>query len=292
MRAGLRFPPPAELIEISKKCEVILSKFSHRAMSVMVGLITLAFFLVRNDWGLLEKWGKMRDLSAPLHIGEEDIMRLLKVPDVEHILYEVRYLNKYIEEEFLFKVGQSIHLGRSYAQMLKPTFKGVTKSTSKVPLVSSPVKFHVPGDVLSHQCVERRKASDLLSRRTELEAELIEALNEWNVKFVKVKYLQGEYKQKYDHKTREAKNQQIDHLQVDLERAQSLRVIEDFKKSIAFKIIIQDHVQEAHDHIYEGFIRGFLKGVRLVQQKTGVEVEGLIPNQASDDFPPNLMEMI
>ncbi|KAH0455926.1 hypothetical protein IEQ34_015958 [Dendrobium chrysotoxum] len=50
-------------------------------------------------------------------------------------------------------------------------------------------------------------------------------------------------------------------------------VIEDFKKSIAFKIIIQDHIQEARDDIYE--------------QKTGVEVEGLTPSQASDDSPPD-----
>ncbi|KAH0470825.1 hypothetical protein IEQ34_000548 [Dendrobium chrysotoxum] len=68
--------------------------------------------------------------------------------------------------------------------------------------------------------------------------------------------------------------------------------------SIAFKTIIQDHVQEVRDHIYDikvkaleqqcienGFIRGFLKGVRLIQRKTGVQVEGVTPSQASDDFP-------
>ncbi|KAI0494884.1 hypothetical protein KFK09_025030 [Dendrobium nobile] len=78
------------------------------------------------------------------------------------------------------------------------------------------------------------------------------------------------------------------------------RVIEDFKKSIAFKTIVHDHVEEARDHIYEievkeleqqctedVFIRGFLKGVRLMQRKTGVQVEGVTPSQASDDFPPN-----
>ncbi|KAH0450142.1 hypothetical protein IEQ34_020834 [Dendrobium chrysotoxum] len=335
-----------------------------------------SYFFVRNDWGLLEKWGKMRDFLAPLHVGEEDIMRLLKVPDVEHLLYEVRYLNKYIKEEFLFKVGLSFHLGKSDAWMLKPTSKvpeshvlvpkaaskrqvggedpqvslkkkkleGVATNTSKVAHVSSPVKICVPGDVLNHQCVGQ------------LEAELTGALNEWNAKFVKIKYLQGEFKRKYDQKTREAKvleeelcgcrtelanvvqsvslqNQQINHLQVDLERAQAtitqlredqrasgerVAVLEaenkrsqtliaekeaaltsfESARSIAFKIIIQDHVQEARDHIYEvevkaleqqclddGFIRGFLKGVRLMQRKTGVEVEGLTPSQASDDFP-------
>ncbi|KAH0453230.1 hypothetical protein IEQ34_017554 [Dendrobium chrysotoxum] len=260
----------------------------------------------------------MRDLPAPLHVGEEDIMRLLKVPDIEHLLYEVRYLNKYIEEEFLFKVGLSFHPGRSDARMLKPTSKkkkleGVAANTGKVAPVSSPVKIHVPGDVLSHQCVGRRKADDL-----------------------------GEFKWKYDQKTREAKvleeelsgtnslivfrltlrglrrrsssfvrirgllEREVAVLEAENKRFQALiaekeatltsfessRVIEDFKKSIAFKIIIQDHVQEARDHIYEvevkaleqqclddGFIRGFLKGI-------GVEVEGLTHSQASDDFPP------
>ncbi|KAH0468385.1 hypothetical protein IEQ34_003418 [Dendrobium chrysotoxum] len=353
LRAGLRFPPSAKLVEILGRYGVCLSQFSYRAMSVTMGLIALfrdrgtvltpehlsrmgrltsdmqgrvtfrckwldmrtwdpaknwssSYFFVRNDWGLLEKWGKMRDLPAPLHIGEEDIMRLLKVPDVQHFLYEVVYLNKYIEEEFLFKVGLSFHPGRSDARMLKPTSKvpeppvpvpkaaskrqvrgedpqvllkkkkleGVAANTGKVAPISSPVKIRVPGDVLSHQCVGRRKADDL-----------------------------GEFKRKYDQKTREAKvlekelcgcrtelanivqsislqNQQIDHLQVDLERAQatitqlhedqrasgekvavleaenkrsqtlitekeaammsfeSARVINDFKKSIAFKIII------------------------------------------------------
>ncbi|KAI0524160.1 hypothetical protein KFK09_003524 [Dendrobium nobile] len=201
-----------------------------------------------------------------------------------------------------------------------------------------------------------------LSRRTELEVELTEALNHWNDEFVRVKYLHGEFKRKYDLKAKEVKileeelygcrtelanmvhsaslqNHQTDQLQIDLVEAQSMiaqlskdqkssaekiavleaenkrsqtliaekeavltslessGVIEDFKKSIAFKIIIQDHVQEARDHIYEvevkalekqcieeGFIRGFLKGIRLVQRKTGVEVEGLTPSQASDDF--------
>ncbi|KAH0454918.1 hypothetical protein IEQ34_016842 [Dendrobium chrysotoxum] len=339
LRAGLRFPPSAELVEILRRCGVCLSQFSYRAMSVIVGLIALfrdrgavltPEHLSRMD-GLpatCRGWGKMRDLPAPLHVGEEDLMRLLKVPNVEHLLYEVRYLNKYIEEEFLFKVGLSFHYGRSDARMLKPTSKvllkkkkleGVVANTSKLAPVSSPVKIRVPGDVLNHQCVGRRKTDDLLSRRTELEAELTGALNEWNVEFVKIKYLQGEFKRKAQatitqlSEDQRASGEKVAVLEAENKRSQTLiaekeaaltsfesaRVIDDFKKSIAFKIIIQDHVQDARDHIYEvevkaleqqclddGFIRGFLKGVRLMQRKTGVGVEGLTPSQASDDFPP------
>ncbi|KAH0466201.1 hypothetical protein IEQ34_006304 [Dendrobium chrysotoxum] len=180
-----------------------------------------SYFFVRNDWGLLEKWGKMRDLPAPLHVGEEDMMRLLKVPDVEHLLYEVRYLNKYIEEEFLFKVGLSFHSGRSDRAQAMIT-----------------------------QLREDQRASG--ERVAVLEAE--------NKRFQTL----------------------IAEKEAALTSFESARVIDDFKKSIAFKIIIQDHVQEARDHIYEGF----LKGVRLMQRKTGVEVEGLTPIQTSDDFPP------
>ncbi|KAH0453042.1 hypothetical protein IEQ34_017366 [Dendrobium chrysotoxum] len=41
LRAGLRFPPSAELIEILRRSGVNLSQFSFRAMSVIVGLIAL-----------------------------------------------------------------------------------------------------------------------------------------------------------------------------------------------------------------------------------------------------------
>ncbi|KAH0451766.1 hypothetical protein IEQ34_019065 [Dendrobium chrysotoxum] len=106
----------------------------------------------------------MKDLPATLHVEEEDIMRILKLPDIKHLLFEVRHMSRYIEEKFLFK-------------------------------------------------------------------------------------------------------------------------------SIAFKTIFQDHIQEARDHIYhievkaleqqcieDGFIRGFLKGVCLMQRKTRVQVEDGFPS--------------
>ncbi|KAH0467450.1 hypothetical protein IEQ34_004688 [Dendrobium chrysotoxum] len=41
LRAGLHFHPPAELVEILKRCGVSLSQFSYRAMPVTVGMIVL-----------------------------------------------------------------------------------------------------------------------------------------------------------------------------------------------------------------------------------------------------------
>ncbi|KAI0522568.1 hypothetical protein KFK09_004948 [Dendrobium nobile] len=344
-----------------------------------------AFFFVKNDWGLMEKWGKMRDLPSPLHVSEEDIMRILKVSDLEHLLFEVRHMSKYTEEEFLFKVEISFHIGRSDARKLKPTSripeppaltsKAAPKrpargddpqaskkkrleetNTDKTLPDSSPAKLHIPEDVMNHQCLGHNKTSNLLSR-------LGIEINDWNSEFVKIKYLQGEFKRKYEQNVKEVKvledelsdcrielantmrsvslqNRQADRHQIDLEEAQATitrllkeqkvseekivsleakdkksqaiiaekevalsslepsRVIEDFKKSIAFKTIVQDHVEEARDHIYaievkgleqqcteDGFIRGFFKGVRLMQRKIGVSAEEVTTSQASADFP-------
>ncbi|KAH0466321.1 hypothetical protein IEQ34_006424 [Dendrobium chrysotoxum] len=142
LRAGLRFPPFYELIDILTICGVCLSQFSYREMSIVMGLIVLFrdrgvvlsseclsrmgrlfsdanFFYVQNDWGLQEKWGKLKELHVPLHIGAEDLLRILKLPDLDALHYEVRYLSRYVDEEYLFKVRLSTQVGRSHAQMLK-----------------------------------------------------------------------------------------------------------------------------------------------------------------------------
>ncbi|KAH0455475.1 hypothetical protein IEQ34_015507 [Dendrobium chrysotoxum] len=330
------------------------------------------FFYVQNDWGLQEKWGKLKELLVPLHIGAEDLLRILKLPDLDALHYEVCYLSRYIDEEYLFKVRLSTQAGRSHAQMLKKSARvpevnhskrpgseeglqaSRKKRADKVLTVfskgprASPSKSYIPEDVLNHQCIGRRRAEELYS---DFKLEMTKTLNDWNKEFLKVKYLQGEYKKKYDSKVKEMKvvedqhegcraelankitsissqNERMDHLHIELveaqatikqqektqqvleaenERLQSVlsekeaqqlpsAVIEEFKKSYAFKIIIEDHIQEAHSHIYDvevkaleaeyvedGFIRGFMKGVRTVHRKTGAEFEGLTPSQASGD---------
>ncbi|KAL0903449.1 hypothetical protein M5K25_027830 [Dendrobium thyrsiflorum] len=95
-------------------------------------------------------------------------------------------------------------------------------------------------------------------------------------------------------------NQQMDRLHIDLVDAQTTinqqmkdqQVLEDENKRL------QNHVQEARNHIYdvevkaleaefmeEGFIKGFMKGVRAVHRKTGANIQGLSPSQASGDPP-------
>ncbi|KAH0465910.1 hypothetical protein IEQ34_006013 [Dendrobium chrysotoxum] len=63
------------------------------------------------------------------------------------------------------------------------------------------------------------------------------------------------------------------------------RVIEEFKKSVAFRMLeVRDHIYDVEvkalelECMEEGFIRGFLKGIRLVHHKTGAKIKGLTPS--------------
>ncbi|KAH0455801.1 hypothetical protein IEQ34_015833 [Dendrobium chrysotoxum] len=82
----------------------------------------------------------------------------------------------------------------------------------------------------------------------------------------------------------------IDHNGID-------RVFKDRYAVLSLECLFwMDKIQEARDYIYdmevnalelkcmeEGFIRSFLKGVRLVQHKTRAEIEGLTLSQTSGD---------
>ncbi|KAL0928718.1 hypothetical protein M5K25_000633 [Dendrobium thyrsiflorum] len=160
----------------------------------------------------------------------------------------------------------------------------------------SPSMLHILEDVLKHQCVGHRQAEELLVKRMNLEIEMTKALNDWNNEFVKVKYLQGEYKKKYDSKIKEMKVAEEQLAQCRAELA-TMAIFASLQNQQMDHLHINLHqIQEARDHIYdvkvkalelecmeEGFVRGFLKGVRLVHRKTRAEVEGLTPSQASGD---------
>ncbi|KAH0463473.1 hypothetical protein IEQ34_008055 [Dendrobium chrysotoxum] len=137
------------------------------------------FFYVQNDWGLQEKWGKLKELPVPLHIGAEDLLRILKLPDLDALHYEVRYLSRYIDEEYLFKRMDRLHIELVEAQaMIK----------------------------------QQEKTQQVL----------------------------------------EAENERLQSVLSEKE-AQQLpsAIIEEFKKSYAFKIFIEDHIQATRSHIYD-----------------------------------------
>ncbi|KAH0448728.1 hypothetical protein IEQ34_022528 [Dendrobium chrysotoxum] len=77
----------------------------------------------------------MKELHIPLHIEVEDLLKMLDLPDVDTLHYEVYYLSRYVDEEYLFKVGLSTQVGRSHVHMLKKSVKvpEAVVHTSKVP---------------------------------------------------------------------------------------------------------------------------------------------------------------
>ncbi|PKU68420.1 hypothetical protein MA16_Dca025910 [Dendrobium catenatum] len=217
------------------------------------------FFFVQNDWSLQEKWGKLKELPVPLYIGEKDLLKIMKLPDIDALCYEVHYLSRYIDEEYLFKMGLCTQAGRSHAQMLKKSVKvseaqkGQSKRpgsegdlhTSKKKKVDeiltvtnngprfSPSKIHILEDVLKHKCVGYHQAD-------ELQLEMNKTLDDWNDEFVKVKYLQGEYKKKYDGKVKEMKAVKDQHDQ--------------YRVELANKITSASSQNERMDHIHIGLV--------------------------------------
>ncbi|KAH0455765.1 hypothetical protein IEQ34_015797 [Dendrobium chrysotoxum] len=212
---------------------------------------------MKNEWGLPEKWDKLKELSSSLHVGEEDILRILNFPDTESLQQELRYISRCVTEEWLFKVDLSIQAGRSHVIQLKksektPEVKSNTlkrsvshssegqkiidpsslkkrKTNNKMimprdgggrckevarPLTTDtvsldsdsearPSKIHISEDVLKHICIGRRHAKEIMIQKMDIESKFESILDDWNDEFVKVKFLQGEYKRRLEAKTKE-----------------------------------------------------------------------------------------
>ncbi|KAH0454400.1 hypothetical protein IEQ34_016324 [Dendrobium chrysotoxum] len=163
LRAGLRFSPPPELIDILVICGVSLSQFFYRAMSIVIELIKLfrdhgavlsqeylsrmgrlisdtqghvsfrsKLLDIRTRDLLKEKWEKLKELPVPLYFRAKDLLKILKLPDIDALHYEVRYLGRYIDKEYLFKVGLSTQIGISHAQMLKKSAKNTYRGSNSI----------------------------------------------------------------------------------------------------------------------------------------------------------------
>ncbi|KAL0919986.1 hypothetical protein M5K25_009082 [Dendrobium thyrsiflorum] len=118
-----------------------------------------------------------RAYPIPLHVGEEDLLKILNLSDVDTLHYEVHYLSRYVDEEYLFKVGLYIQTGRSHARMLKKFAKvpegdpqaSKKKRVEEILTVTnksqhfSPSRSHISEYVLKHQCVGRQRTEELMS---------------------------------------------------------------------------------------------------------------------------------
>ncbi|KAH0449225.1 hypothetical protein IEQ34_023025 [Dendrobium chrysotoxum] len=80
-------------------------------------------FFVKNDWGLSEKWGRLKELPHFPQLGEEEILKTLDFSDTKSLQEELHHISRYVMEEKLFKVGLSIQAGRSHVVRLKKSEK-------------------------------------------------------------------------------------------------------------------------------------------------------------------------
>ncbi|KAL0921314.1 hypothetical protein M5K25_008375 [Dendrobium thyrsiflorum] len=269
LRVGLRFPPPPKLIDIPAVCRV-----SHPSFHTNYGGTN--HFLQRsreNSDTRMHFLGWANLLAMRRNASHSD-------PNCWTFVLEVRKMGvdegfarsstcwsrRYYEDA---QFGLSVQATRSIVMMLKKSTKkkleGSLASTNKVPLNSSPAKLHISEDMLNHQCVKRRRADDLVnSHRMDIEVELTQSLNEWNNEFVKIKFLQEEYKRKYDHKTKEMKA--VKNSSHDQTRSEG-----------SANLWREDSSLEDKNKRFQSLIAK--KEVALVA------VEGLTPNQASDDPP-------
>ncbi|KAH0467321.1 hypothetical protein IEQ34_004559 [Dendrobium chrysotoxum] len=228
-------------------------------MSIVMGLIALF-----KDRGVVLSSECLSRMGCLFSDAAKDLLRILKFPDLDALYYEVRYLSRYIDEEYLFK-GE-----------YKKKYDSKVKEMRVVEDQLTGCRAELANKITS--------ASSQNERMDRLHIELVEA--QTTIK-----------QQKKNQQILEAENKRLQRVLSEKE-AQQLpsTVIEEFKKSYAFKIIIEDHIQEARNHIYnvevkaleaecteDGFIRGFMKGVCIVHRKTGAEIEGLTPSQASGD---------
>ncbi|KAH0454823.1 hypothetical protein IEQ34_016747 [Dendrobium chrysotoxum] len=283
------------------------------AMSIVMGLIVLfrdrgvvlsSECLSRMGRLFSDAQGRISFRSKWLDIrtrdpSKEDLLRILKLPDLDALHYEVRYLSRYIDEEYLFKVPR------------KKKADEVLTVVSKGPR-ASPSKSYISEDVLNHQCIGRRRAEVLYS---DFKLEMTKTLNDWNKEFVKVKYLQGEYKKKYDSKVKEMKvvedqlerciaelankitsassqNERMDRLHIELVEAQETikqqgktqQILEAENERLQ-SVLSEKEAQQLPSASAQRMASsgGFMKGVRTVHRKTGVEIKGLTPSQASSD---------
>ncbi|KAH0467440.1 hypothetical protein IEQ34_004678 [Dendrobium chrysotoxum] len=87
------------------------------------------FFFMKNEWSLPEKRDRLKELSSSLHVGEEDVLRILNFFNTVSLQQELCYIRRCMMEECLFKVGIYTQAGRSHVIQLKK-FVNVHETTS------------------------------------------------------------------------------------------------------------------------------------------------------------------
>ncbi|KAH0448774.1 hypothetical protein IEQ34_022574 [Dendrobium chrysotoxum] len=205
---------------------------------------------------------------------------MLNLPDINTLHYKIHYLNKYVDEEYLFKVGLSTKVERSHAHMLKKSAKvlKVIVHTSKIPLkqlknegdpqASSKKK---KGEYKKKYDGKIKEIKVVEKQQVECRAKLIimatsASLQNQQMDRIHIELVDAQAMINQHVKDQQILEEKITAIEDENKRLQSLlsekeaksklklspsKVIEEFNKSVAFKMIVQDQIQEALNHIYD-----------------------------------------
>ncbi|KAH0456627.1 hypothetical protein IEQ34_014534 [Dendrobium chrysotoxum] len=127
-----------------------------------------SFFFVKNDWGLSEKWGRLKQLPDFPHLREEEILKTLNFSDTKSLQEELCHISQYVMEEKLFKVGLSIQAGRSHTVGLKKSDK--VRETSPNALRSSSSRPSRGQGENESSLIKKRRVDDVVGLPSDGEA--------------------------------------------------------------------------------------------------------------------------
>ncbi|KAH0456105.1 hypothetical protein IEQ34_014012 [Dendrobium chrysotoxum] len=102
-----------EILTLEHLCKMY--KFTKNSQGQLLDFLTCnpsknqssSFFFVKNEWGLLKGWGKLKVLLNSPYPVEKGTFKTLNFPDAESLQQELCYIGQYVIEEKLFKVGRS-----------------------------------------------------------------------------------------------------------------------------------------------------------------------------------------
>ncbi|KAH0453602.1 hypothetical protein IEQ34_017926 [Dendrobium chrysotoxum] len=79
-KSDLACSPPPGFLMVSKWLDIHTQDLSKSWVS--------GFLFIQNDWHLLDKWGKLKELTILLHVRAEDLLKMLNLPNVDTFHYE------------------------------------------------------------------------------------------------------------------------------------------------------------------------------------------------------------
>ncbi|KAH0458379.1 hypothetical protein IEQ34_013694 [Dendrobium chrysotoxum] len=271
LRASLRFPPAPELLDIFKACGVALLQFLCRGITIIVGLIV--FFRESGATSTVEYLSKMCKFTS------DSYGRISCRANKNWLDFNEWGLPKKWDK--LKELPSSLHVGEK--DILRILIFSETESLQQ--------ELCYISQCVAEECLFKVGLSIQAGRSNATQLKNFEKVHKTTSTTFKRSACHPSEGQRVTNSS-SPKNRKINDkvilLRDDGGSMEAARLPTIDPVSLDSDIDARSsriHIPEKS--LEEGFTRSFLKGVRLVHRKTGVDIEGLIPNQASEDSSPN-----